>query len=122
MIPGLARAITGELKEIALEKPNIAQVSNILIQFSPWNSNSHSTKEVWRKLYDEDCRITNRFCIFKTMVLHNKEDPVVEITFNDGEKLRLIGTYLKPIEMMYYINSFCKKKEDTIVDQPQVLF
>ena len=122
LIPGFAKAITGELKEIALAKPNISKVASVLIKFSPWNSNSYSTKEVWRKLYDEECRVTNRFCTFKTVVEHNHNDPLVEITFNDGEKLRLIGTYLKPIEMMYYINAFCNKKEEVVEDQPKVLF
>ena len=122
ILPNFARAITGELREVAIATPDISNVSNILIKFSPWNENSVSTKFVWRQLYDEKCRETNRFCKYKTVVDHNNDEPLVELTFNDGEKLRLIGTYLKPIEMMYYINSFCIKKVDITEDKPKVLF
>ena len=122
LIGGFAKSITGELAAIAKARPDLSNISSIEITLSPWNHNSISTKEVWRKLNDEKCRKTNRFCSFKTTVEHQLDDPLIAVTFTDGEKLHLIGTYLKTSEMMYYFNSFCKKKEQAAPDTPKVLF
>ena len=122
VLPGIAQAIVGEAKRIAELPPNLTALSNIEISFSPWNPNSISTKQVWRKLCSEECRNTNRFCTIKSTVEHNTSDPSVLLSFNDQSKLRLIGTHLKTLEMMYYINKFCMDKDQVTVDEPKVLF
>lgn len=122
ILPGFAQAIVGEAKRIAQLTPDLTSVSNIEMKFSPWNKNSASTKQVWRIISSEECRNTNRFCTIKSIVEHNQSDPLVILTFNDQSKLRLIGTHLKSLEMMYYINNFCIDKEKSVVEEPKVLF
>ncbi|CAK8684618.1 unnamed protein product [Clavelina lepadiformis] len=122
ILTGIARAITGNLREIAIARPNLMNVSTIDFSFSPWNKNSSSTKFMWRRLCGEKCRKTNRFCAIKTNVLHEDTEPLVEVTFFDGEKLCLHGAYLKYNEMMYHFNNLCNEKDKLKSDAPTALF
>lgn len=120
--PKLAKLVIGPLLKTSRQRPNLSHVTQINIQFCPWETNSVSTKELWIKLNGDKCRRTNRMCRFKTEVLHDGSEPMTTVTFADGEKLCLHGANLKCDEMLYHFNSFCIDKKNSAKDAPEALF
>lgn len=121
-IPKVVRAVVGDLVKVAEKTPNLKSVSKIHIAMCPWNKNSASTKELWRRVSGEDVRDSNRKCVITTDMRHDDSEPAVKIEFNDGEKLLLKGANLKWDELMYHLNAFCHDKEQAMLDVPQKLF
>ncbi|XP_053190458.1 39S ribosomal protein L53, mitochondrial [Scomber japonicus] len=86
-------------------------VKNISIQFCPFESNVRSTREFLAMVGSEKARSTNMNCEVITTVKHDKSEPVVDITYADGEKLVMKGAKLTSSEMLGAFQARCIAKD-----------
>ncbi|KAM9838202.1 large ribosomal subunit protein mL53 [Aulostomus maculatus] len=86
-------------------------VKNITIHFCPFESNSLSTRRFLYKVGSEKVRATNLNCEVKVVVKHDTSEPVVDVTYADGEKLLMKGAHLTIEEMMKAFQSRCMAKD-----------
>ncbi|XP_068188393.1 large ribosomal subunit protein mL53 [Antennarius striatus] len=75
-------------------------VKKITIQFCPFESNTRATREFLFMVGSERVKATNLNCEVVTKVKHDKSDPMVDITFTNGERLVMNGANLSCKEMM----------------------
>ncbi|XP_071393772.1 large ribosomal subunit protein mL53 [Centroberyx affinis] len=97
----------------ASTKPSVIlkAVKKIVVQFCPFESNVRSTREFLVMVGSEKSRATNMNCEVKTMVKHDKSEPVVDITYTDGERLVMKGAKLSSSEMLSAFQSRCIAKD-----------
>ncbi|XP_070778435.1 large ribosomal subunit protein mL53 [Enoplosus armatus] len=86
-------------------------VKKIAVQFSPFESNVRSTREFLAKVGSEKARATNMNCEVISMVKHDKSEPIVDITYLDGERLVMKGAKLTSNEMLSAFQSRCTAKD-----------
>ncbi|XP_049458305.1 39S ribosomal protein L53, mitochondrial [Epinephelus fuscoguttatus] len=86
-------------------------VKKIAIQFCPFETNVRSTREFLLRVGSERVRSTNMNCEVVSVVKHDKSEPIVDITYVDGEKLVLKGAWLTSSEMLSAFQSMCKAKD-----------
>ncbi|KAM4630837.1 large ribosomal subunit protein mL53 [Polymixia lowei] len=86
-------------------------VKKIVVQFCPFEANVRSTREFLVTVGSEKARATNMNCEVMTTVKHDKSEPVVDITFMDGEKLVMKGAKLTSGEMLTAFQSCCIAKD-----------
>ncbi|XP_003444132.1 large ribosomal subunit protein mL53 [Oreochromis niloticus] len=86
-------------------------VKKITVQFCPFESNVRSTREFLALVGSEKARTTNMNCEVITVVKHDKSEPVVDITYVDGEKLLMKGANLTSSEMLSAFQSRCVAKD-----------
>ncbi|XP_044026653.1 39S ribosomal protein L53, mitochondrial [Siniperca chuatsi] len=86
-------------------------VKKISVQFCPFESNVRSTREFLAKVGSEKARATNMNCEVISMVKHDKSEPVVDITYLDGERLVMKGAKLTSSEMLTAFQSRCTAKD-----------
>ncbi|XP_037330812.1 39S ribosomal protein L53, mitochondrial [Pungitius pungitius] len=86
-------------------------VKKIAIQFCPFESNVRSTREFLTMVGSEKARATNMNCEVISMVKHDKSEPLVDITYLDGDRLLLKGAKLTGGEMLNAFQSVCAAKD-----------
>ncbi|CAB1350653.1 unnamed protein product [Coregonus sp. 'balchen'] len=86
-------------------------VKKIVVQFCPFESNVRSTREFLVMVGSEKARSTNMNCEVMTEVKHDQSEPVVDITFVDGERLMMKGARLTSKEMLTALQSRCVAKD-----------
>ncbi|XP_036949053.1 39S ribosomal protein L53, mitochondrial [Acanthopagrus latus] len=86
-------------------------VKKIAIQFSPFESNVRSTREFLALVGSEKARLTNMNCEVVTTVKHDKSEPVIDITYLDGDRLVMKGAKLTSREMLSVFQSQCTAKD-----------
>ncbi|XP_041822920.1 39S ribosomal protein L53, mitochondrial [Melanotaenia boesemani] len=86
-------------------------VKKIMIQFCPFEYNARSTREFLSKVASEKVRATNMNCEVMSVVKHDKSEPVVDITYVDGERLVMKGANLTSSEMLSAFQSRCAAKD-----------
>ncbi|KAI9539958.1 hypothetical protein NQZ68_001891 [Dissostichus eleginoides] len=86
-------------------------VKNITVQFCPFESNVRSTRMFLSVMSSHKVRATNLNCEVISTVKHDRSEPVVEITYLDGDKLMLKGAKLNSSEMLSAFQSMCAAKE-----------
>ncbi|CAI5690767.1 zygote arrest protein 1 [Sarotherodon galilaeus] len=86
-------------------------VKKITVQFCPFESNVRSTREFLALVGSEKARTTNMNCEVIPVVKHDKSEPVVDITYVDGEKLLMKGANLTSSEMLSAFQSRCVAKD-----------
>ncbi|XP_065328157.1 39S ribosomal protein L53, mitochondrial [Pelmatolapia mariae] len=86
-------------------------VKKITIQFCPFESNVRSTREFLTLVGSEKARTTNMNCEVIPVVKHDKSEPIVDITYVDGEKLLMKGANLTCSEMLSAFQSRCVAKD-----------
>ncbi|XP_029920076.1 large ribosomal subunit protein mL53 [Myripristis murdjan] len=86
-------------------------VKRIAVEFCPFEPNVRSTREFLVLVGSEKARATNMNCEVTTTVKHNKSEPVVDITYLDGERLVMKGAKLTSSEMMSVFQSRCIAKD-----------
>ncbi|XP_076611090.1 large ribosomal subunit protein mL53 [Chaetodon auriga] len=86
-------------------------VKKIAIQFCPFEPNVQSTREFLALVASEKARATNMNCEVMCNVKHDKSEPVVEVTYVDGEKLVMKGAKLTHSEMLNAFLSRCNAKD-----------
>ncbi|XP_047460127.1 39S ribosomal protein L53, mitochondrial [Mugil cephalus] len=86
-------------------------VKKIAIQFCPFEPNIRSTREFLAVVASEKVRSTNMNCEVIPVVKHDKSEPVVDITYVDGQRLVMKGAKLTSREMLSAFQSLCKAKD-----------
>ncbi|KAJ8403015.1 hypothetical protein AAFF_G00359310 [Aldrovandia affinis] len=86
-------------------------VKKIVVQFCPFEANVRSTREFLTRVGSEKARSTNMNCEVMTEVKHDRSDPIVDITFTDGERLLMKGANLTSSEMLSALQLRCRAKE-----------
>ncbi|KAK2830404.1 hypothetical protein Q5P01_018335 [Channa striata] len=86
-------------------------VKKIAVRFCPFESNVKSTREFLAVVGSEKARSTNMNCEVITTVKHDKSEPVVDITYIDGERLVIKGAKLTKTEMLSAFQSRCIAKD-----------
>ncbi|XP_070703095.1 large ribosomal subunit protein mL53 [Pempheris klunzingeri] len=86
-------------------------VKKITVQFSPFQSNVRSTREFLAMVGSEKARATNANCQVISLVKHEDSEPVVDITYVDGERLVMKGAKLTGMEMLSAFQSRCTAKD-----------
>ncbi|KAJ0003354.1 hypothetical protein NQD34_008452 [Periophthalmus magnuspinnatus] len=86
-------------------------VKKIAVQFCPFESNVRSTREFLAMVSSEKVRATNLNCEVTSVAKHDKSEPVVDITYVDGEKLVMKGARLTSQEMFSAFQSRCIAKD-----------
>ncbi|XP_074543237.1 large ribosomal subunit protein mL53 [Halichoeres trimaculatus] len=86
-------------------------VKKIVIQFSPFESNVRSTREFLALVGSEKARSTNMSCEVVSYVKHDKSEPVVDVTYVDGDRLVMKGANLTTKEMINAFQSRCTAKD-----------
>ncbi|XP_069477369.1 large ribosomal subunit protein mL53 [Ambystoma mexicanum] len=89
----------------------LKSVKKIAIQFCPFEANVRSTREFLKTISSKDVRSTNAKCETVTEVKHDKSEPLVNVTFEDGERLVMKGALLSSKEMIAALNARCTAKE-----------
>ncbi|XP_076864738.1 large ribosomal subunit protein mL53 [Brachyhypopomus gauderio] len=86
-------------------------VKKILVQFCPFESNVRSTREFLFLVGSEKVRATNMNCAVLTEVKHDQSEPVIDVTFMDGEKLVMKASKLTSQEMLTALQTRCMAKD-----------
>ncbi|KAM8839970.1 large ribosomal subunit protein mL53 [Spinachia spinachia] len=86
-------------------------VKKIAIQFCPFESNVRSAREFLIMVGSEKARATNINCEVVPSVKHDQSEPVVDITYLDGDRLVLKGANLTSGEMLNAFQSVCAAKD-----------
>ncbi|XP_053719609.1 39S ribosomal protein L53, mitochondrial [Synchiropus splendidus] len=89
----------------------LKSVKKIAVQFCPFESNVRSTRDFLAVVGSEKVKSTNMNCEVVTVVKHDKSDPVIDVTFMDGERLVMKGSKLTLAEMMTAFQSRCISKD-----------
>uniref|UniRef100_U3FZB0 Large ribosomal subunit protein mL53 n=1 Tax=Micrurus fulvius TaxID=8637 RepID=U3FZB0_MICFL len=90
---------------------SLKQVKTVLVTFCPFEFNVQSTRNFLQCLFEKNAYKSNLKCNVKTEVKHDGSEPVIDITFADGERLIMKGANLTTKEMLDVFNSRCQKKE-----------
>ncbi|XP_062846830.1 39S ribosomal protein L53, mitochondrial [Trichomycterus rosablanca] len=86
-------------------------VKKIVVQFCPFESNVRSTRDFLALVGSEKAKSTNMNCEVTTEVKHDRSEPVVDITFMDGERLVMKGARLTSQEMLSALQTRCIAKD-----------
>ncbi|XP_029023378.1 39S ribosomal protein L53, mitochondrial [Betta splendens] len=86
-------------------------VKKIAVQFCPFEPNVRSTREFLAIVASEKVRSTNINCEVVPTVKHDQSEPVVDVTFLDGDRLVMKGAKLTSSEMLSAFQSRCKAKD-----------
>ncbi|XP_051879503.1 39S ribosomal protein L53, mitochondrial [Pristis pectinata] len=86
-------------------------VKDISVQFCPFQSNVRSAREFLAAIGTEKVRQTNSNCRIVADVKHDETEPVITITFNDGENLIMKAANLTTREMLSFFNERCVAKD-----------
>nr|XP_016848447.1 PREDICTED: 39S ribosomal protein L53, mitochondrial [Anolis carolinensis] len=90
---------------------SLKQVKSVLVRFCPFEANVESTR--W-KAYT-----SNVNCDVKTDIKHDGSEPVIDVTFADGDRLIMKGANLTTREMLQAFNSRCTAKELVLQEKSQ---
>ncbi|XP_051526857.1 uncharacterized protein LOC127425185 [Myxocyprinus asiaticus] len=86
-------------------------VKKMIVQFCPFESNVRSTRDFLVMVKSEKARSTNMNCEIITGVKHDQSDPMIDITFMDGERLVMKGSKLTTQEMLSALQTCCSAKD-----------
>ncbi|XP_062985945.1 large ribosomal subunit protein mL53 [Elgaria multicarinata webbii] len=90
---------------------SLKQVKSVLVRFCPFESNVESTRHFLQCLYVKKAYTSNLNCNVKTDIKHDGSEPVIDVTFADGDRLIMKGANLTVKEMLKAFNSRCETKE-----------
>ncbi|XP_060631516.2 large ribosomal subunit protein mL53 [Anolis sagrei] len=90
---------------------SLKQVKSILVRFCPFEANVESTRNFLQCLHVKKAYASNVNCDVKTEIKHDGSEPVIDITFADGDRLVMKGANLTIREMLQAFNSRCTAKE-----------
>ncbi|MBN3325919.1 RM53 protein, partial [Atractosteus spatula] len=86
-------------------------VKKLVVQFCPFESNVRSVREFLAVVGTEKARSTNANCEVIADVKHDRSDPIVDVTFADGERLVMKAANLSSAEMLSALRSRCLAKD-----------
>ncbi|KAF7691298.1 39S ribosomal protein L53, mitochondrial [Silurus meridionalis] len=86
-------------------------IKKIVVQFCPFEANVRATRDFLVVVGSEKARSTNMNCEVVAEVKHDRSDPVIDITFMDGERLLMKGANLTSQEMLSALQTRCIAKD-----------
>ncbi|KAG1947170.1 39S ribosomal protein L53, mitochondrial-like [Pimephales promelas] len=86
-------------------------VKKVIVQFCPFETNVRSTREFLSMVGSEKVRATNMNCEVIPEVKHDQSEPMIDITFLDGERLVMKGSKLTSEEMLSALQTRCTAKD-----------
>ncbi|KAG5264225.1 hypothetical protein AALO_G00251350 [Alosa alosa] len=86
-------------------------VKKIAVQFCPFESNARSTREFLVLVGSERSRATNMNCEVTTEVKHDASEPLIDVSFLDGDRLVMRGAKLTSREMLTAFQTRCTAKD-----------
>ncbi|XP_072530906.1 large ribosomal subunit protein mL53 [Salminus brasiliensis] len=86
-------------------------IKKIVVQFCPFESNVRSTRDFLVLVGSEKARMTNMNCQVITEVKHDQSEPLIDITFLDGDRLVMKGSNLTTQEMLSALQKECMAKD-----------
>ncbi|XP_055076488.1 large ribosomal subunit protein mL53 [Misgurnus anguillicaudatus] len=92
-------------------------VKKIAVQFCPFESNVRSTREFLFMVGSDKARSSNMNCEVVTEVKHDRSEPLIDITFLDGERLVMKGSKLTTQEMLSALQTRCNAKDPQAKDK-----
>uniref|UniRef100_V9LEX1 Large ribosomal subunit protein mL53 n=1 Tax=Callorhinchus milii TaxID=7868 RepID=V9LEX1_CALMI len=95
-------------------------VRDVTVRFCPFDGNVRSVREFLAAIGTEKARLTNSNCQIVADVRHDTSEPVVNVTFNDGEKLTMKGTNLTFKELISFFSERCAMKGDPQAQETMV--
>ncbi|XP_045914423.1 39S ribosomal protein L53, mitochondrial isoform X1 [Micropterus dolomieu] len=96
----------------AWTRPRLLLIISLTLQQQQWYLYMiSSTGEFLAKVGSEKARATNMNCEVISVVKHDKSEPVVDITYLDGERLVMKGAKLTSSEMLSAFQSRCTAKD-----------
>ncbi|XP_068090950.1 large ribosomal subunit protein mL53 [Hyperolius riggenbachi] len=91
-------------------------VRSIAVSLCPFESNVSSTREFVEAINSKKIRSTNNNCEITVDVRHDKSEPVVDISFVDGDRLFIKSANVTAREMLQKLSSFCDAKDPQLKD------
>ncbi|XP_078061797.1 large ribosomal subunit protein mL53 [Mustelus asterias] len=89
----------------------LKSVKEVIVQFCPFESNVRGAREFLAAIGTEKARLTNSNCRIVADVKHDETEPVIAVTFNDGERLEMKAANLTSREMLLFFNERCFAKD-----------
>ncbi|MCI4391957.1 hypothetical protein PGIGA_G00140350 [Pangasianodon gigas] len=86
-------------------------VKKIVVQFCPFESNVRATRDFLALVGSEKARATNMNCEVIAEVKHDRSEPIIDISFMDGERLVMKGAKLTSQEMLSALQTRCIAKD-----------
>ncbi|NWT87760.1 RM53 protein, partial [Lanius ludovicianus] len=86
-------------------------VKSIVVRFCPFEPNVESTRKFLQCIYHKKVQATNTNCEVTADVRHDGSEPVVDVTFADGDRLIMKGANLTTEEMLTALKSRCHAKD-----------
>ncbi|NXM15105.1 RM53 protein, partial [Ploceus nigricollis] len=86
-------------------------VKSIVVRFCPFEPNVESTRKFLQSIYHKKVQATNTNCEVTADVRHDGSEPVVDVTFADGDRLIMKGAHLTTGEMLTALASRCNAKD-----------
>ncbi|XP_077598899.1 large ribosomal subunit protein mL53 [Stigmatopora nigra] len=86
-------------------------VKKVAVHFCPFEANTRSIREFLVAVGSEKARSTNLNCEVTPVVKHDKSEPVVDITYVDGERLLMKSANLTSDEMLSVFKARCTAKD-----------
>ncbi|KFO63250.1 RM53 protein, partial [Aphelocoma coerulescens] len=86
-------------------------VKSIVVRFCPFEPNVESTRNFLQCIYHKKIQATNTNCQVTADVRHDGSEPVVDVTFADGDRLIMKGANLTTGEMLAALKSRCNAKD-----------
>ncbi|XP_017309490.1 39S ribosomal protein L53, mitochondrial [Ictalurus punctatus] len=86
-------------------------VKKITVQFCPFESNVRATRDFLALVGSEKAKATNMNCEVTAEVKHDRSEPVIAVTFMDGERLVMKGAQLTSQEMLSALQTRCIAKD-----------
>nr|XP_020643202.1 39S ribosomal protein L53, mitochondrial [Pogona vitticeps] len=86
-------------------------VKSISVRFCPFESNVESTRHFLECVFARKAYKTNMNCDVKTEVRHDGSEPIIDVTFVDGEKLIMKAANLTIRDMLDVFKSKCELRD-----------
>ncbi|XP_077990509.1 large ribosomal subunit protein mL53-like [Glandiceps talaboti] len=75
-------------------------VKSVQVQFCPFEQRVRSARQFLSYIGNENMRSSNEKCRIETKIMNNKSEPIVNITFEDGNQLLFKSRNLTTTEIL----------------------
>ncbi|KAG9478568.1 hypothetical protein GDO78_012294 [Eleutherodactylus coqui] len=94
----------------------LKSVRSISVRMCPFQHGVQSTREFLAAINTKKIRTTNINCEIKVDVRHDRLEPMVDVRFEDGERLMFKSENVTCREMLQKLSSVCSYKDQQAKD------
>ncbi|KAL1123206.1 hypothetical protein AAG570_002293 [Ranatra chinensis] len=115
---GVTAAIAKQLKSV-----NLKPVNKVVFKFDPFHEKVEQTRYFMFHVQTSDVIKTNLSCSFKTEVVCDRSDPVINFSLANGDKVVFKSANLTALEMFKLFNEHISilAPKETITSTPSTL-